>query len=149
MIEEFFQALSRIRNLKAEGSWRQASGAVDSEFNRLVGAGARAVAAMSETELLARLVEGEPTQSVPQKTMILASLLKEAGDLSAAEGRDEESRECYLKALDLLLDTLRQRETFEIPDFVPAVEVLAASLRDAALPLKTNIKLMHYYELSG
>ena len=46
------------------------------------------MAALSETELLAKLIEGEPTQVVHQKTLLLVSLLNEAGDLAAApEGR--------------------------------------------------------------
>src|SRR4029077_11142401 len=97
MIEEFFEALSRIQALKKGQHWREASGQIDEEFQRLVGGGAAAVAQLSETELLARLIAGEPTQVVRDKTLMLATLLREAGDTAAAEERVEESRACYLK----------------------------------------------------
>jgi len=43
------------------------------------GNGCAAVAHLSETELLAHIVRGEPTLAVREKTLILATLLKEAG----------------------------------------------------------------------
>ena len=42
MIEEFMQALSRIRSLKQDQHWQEAAGALDEEFNRLIGEGAHA-----------------------------------------------------------------------------------------------------------
>ena len=56
MIEEFIQALARIDALKKGQLWREAEVAIDTEFQRLVKAGGATVAAMSETELLARII---------------------------------------------------------------------------------------------
>ncbi len=98
IIEEFIEALSRIRSLKQGQDWRSAGAELDREFERLVGRGPQAVAALSETELLARLIGGESTLVVHEKTLMLVSLLKEAGDLATAEDRTEEARACYLKA---------------------------------------------------
>src|SRR5947208_16461009 len=131
MIEEFAQVLARIRSLKGSQRWGEASAALDSEFKRLIGDGGQAVARLSETELLSRLVQDGPTHVVRDKTLMLTTLLKEAGDVAAAEERLEESRECHLKALHLLLDTLGRSEVFEFPEFVPKVEML----REAASPL--------------
>ena len=97
--------------------------ALDVEFQRLIGDGAQAVARLSETELLARLVQGEPTQVVRHKTLLTA-LLNEAGDVAMAQDRPADSREFYLKALHLLLDTVARGEVFECPEFVPKVEML-------------------------
>jgi Family of unknown function (DUF6483) len=149
MIEEFFQALSRIKSLKSARQWRDADASIDQEFQRLIGMGAQAVAQLSETELLARLVRGEPTLAVQEKTLIVATLLKEAGDVLTEQGRQEESRTSYLKGLHLLLDTLARGEVFECPQFVPKVEEFVTALGDSPLPLETQARLMQHYEHTG
>lgn len=146
MIEQFMQALSRIRSLKKGQRWDEASETLDAEFQRLIGAGPQTVARLSETELLARLVEGEATQVVRHKTLILTALLKEAGDVAAAQDRSEDSRECYLRALHLLLEILARGEVFECPEFVPKVEMVKEALQGSRLPLRTLAMLMQHYE---
>ena len=149
MIEEFVQALARINELKQNRRWQEAAGVVDEEFQRLIGMGAQAVASLTETELLANLIRGEPTQAVHDKTLMLTALLKEAGDVAATQERAEESRSCYLKGLRLLLETLAREEVSDCPDFVPRVEMFAAALRGSPLPLETQALLMQHYERSG
>jgi hypothetical protein len=146
MIEEFVRALARISGLRQQGDWAQAAETMDQEFNRLVGGGAQGVAQLSETELLARLMQGEPTQVVRDKTLILTALLKEAGDLAAAQGRMEESRTYHLKALHLLLDLLDSSEVFDFPEFVPTMGALLIPLKDSPLPMRTQAVLMRHYE---
>ena len=149
MIEEFAQALARINSFKRDGRWSEASEILDTEFKRLIGEGAQAVARLSETELLARLLQNEPTHVLRDKTLILTALLSEAGDVAAAQGRTEESRACYLKALHLLLDVLARGEVFECPEFVPRVEVLESALKGAQLPVPTHALLMQHHERTG
>lgn len=149
MIEEFMQALSRLRSLKQGQRWAEAGEELDAEFKKLVGDGAAAVARLSETELLARLMQDGPTHLVRDKTLMLTTLLTEAGDVAAAENREAESRECYLKALHLLLDVLSRDEVFESPAFVPKVEMLVGALRSTPLPVRTHARLMQHYERTG
>src|SRR5437867_2903460 len=91
MIEECVRALARINSLKQGQRWDEASESLDAEFQRLIGSGAQAVARLSETELLSRLVRGETTQVVRHKTLVLTTLLKEAGEVAAAQNRPEDS----------------------------------------------------------
>lgn len=149
MIQEFFEVLARIDRLKVGQRWSEASGVLDEEFQRLVGGGAQAVARLSETELLARLLTGEATQVVHEKALMLTALLKEAGDVAVGEEKADESRLCYLKGLHLLLDTLVQGEVSDYPAFVPRVETFVAALEDAGLPLATRALLMQHYERTG
>lgn len=149
MIEECIRALTRINSLKQGQRWSEASEELDAEFQKLIGDGAQAVARFSETELLARLMQDGPTHALREKTLILTTLLKEAGDVAAAEARAEEGRECYLKALHLLLDTLARGEVFECPEFVPKVEMLRVALQGSRLPLRTQALLMQHYERTG
>jgi hypothetical protein len=149
MIEEFLQVLARISSLKKGQLWREADEAIDTEFKRLVDGGTQTVSQLSETEILAKLIRGEPTQSVHHKTLLLTTLLKEAGDLAMAQDRLAESRTCYLKAMNLLLETLARAEALDFPEFVPKVEVLANDLSDSPLPLNTQVRLMEHYERIG
>jgi hypothetical protein len=149
MIEEFVQALARINSLKQGQLWRETHVAIDAEFQRLVSAGAGAVAQMSETELLARIIQGEPTQVVHHKALLLTTLLREAGDLAVAQDRPADGRTCYLKGLNLLLETLARADDWELPDFVPKVEVFLGALEDAVLPLETQARLMQHFERVG
>src|SRR6185436_4635590 len=128
VIEEFVRALARINSLKKGQQWQQASEALDEEFKRLTADGAQVVVRLSETELLARLMQEGPTQVVRDKTLMLTTLLAEAGDVAAAQDRPDESRECYLKALHLLLDTLTRGDVLDFPEFVPKVEKLVSTL---------------------
>ena len=149
MIEECIRALAGIASFKQEQRWDKASEALDGELQRLVGSDAQAVARLSETDLLARLMRDGPTHALREKTLILTTLLKEAGDIAAGENRVEESRKCYLKALHLLLEILARGETFECPEFVPKVEMLVAALRPTPLPVRTQAGLMQHYERTG
>jgi len=148
MIEECIRALARISSLKQGQRWSEASAELDVEFKQLIGDGAQAVARLSETELLARLMRDGPTHALREKTLILTTLLKEAGDVAAAENQAEVSRERYLKALHLLLDTLARGEAFECPEFVPKAEMLR-NLLTVPLPPRTQAMLMQHYERAG
>ena len=149
MIEEFFQLLSRLNAQKRGQLWQQAAGSIDAEFQRLVGAGAAAVVKLSETELLAKVIQGEPTQAVREKTLMVTTLLKEAGDVAAGQDRSEESRAYYLKGLDLLLGTLASGDLLVCPEFVPKVEVFLSALGDWPLPVPTQGLLMQHFERVG
>jgi len=149
MIEEFIQALARLRSLKHGQRWNEAADELDSEFQKIIGEGAISIARGPETELLARLMQDGPTHALRDKTFILATLLAEAGDVAAGKDQSEVSRECHLKALHLLLDVLGRDDAFECPGFVPKVELLRERLRNEPLPLRTLAMLMQHYERTG
>ncbi len=149
MLEEFFEVLSRLNKFKRGQLWKEARGTLDEQFQKLIGADASASLKLSETELMARLIRGEPTQAVREKTRMLTALLKESGDIAAAEGRAEESRAAYLTGLHLLLETLAQGEESDTPDFVPRVDAFLAAWGDAPLPLSSQALLMQHYERTG
>jgi hypothetical protein len=149
MIEEFMQALSRLRSLKQGQRWNEAADELDSEFQKLIGEGAESIARRSETELLARLMQDGPTHALRDKTFILATLLAEAGDVADSKDQSATSRECHLKALHLLLDVLGRDDVFECPGFVPKVELLRERLCNEPLPLRTLAMLMQHYERTG
>ena len=148
MIEEFCRGLARLRAYIEFEDWKQASNALDGEFQKLIGLGAEAVVQKSETELFANVIRGEATSAVAEKTLMLVRLLKEAGDVAVGEGRNNESHAYYLKGLHLLLDVIARGEALEFPEFVPQVEAFVLALRDIVLPVSTQAKLMQHYEKS-
>ena len=145
-IEQFVATLTRIVGLTKNEQWPEAATATDDEFRRLTGMAALEVLRMSETELLARLIEGEPASGVEAKAFMLTTLLKTKGDLLAGQERWEDSRAYYLKGLHLLLGTVSRSEITERPDFAPTVEAFLTGLRDSPLPLETGGLLMRHYE---
>jgi hypothetical protein len=148
LVEEFAEALARIRALKKERAFGEASILTESEFRRITGIDLEALLKLSETELLARLIETEPLHAVREKTFFLTTLLKEAGDIATAEDRMEEGRACYLKGLHLLLGSLARGDAFEQPEFVPKVDLFVEAL-DGEVPAQTSVLLMEHYERTG
>jgi hypothetical protein len=148
-IEEFAAVLAKILGFTKEAEWQNASVTATQAFQRLIGVDADQALRMSDTELFALLIKGEPTHVADSKTLMLATLFKATGDVMAGQGRTGESRQHYLKGLDLLLDALDRTAIGERPDFVPTVEAFCISLRDSPLPAKTNVMLMHHHERAG
>lgn len=149
MLQEFLELLSRLRSLKREQRWGEAGDLVEGEVFRLIGSDPRSVLALSETEMLAKLIQGEPLQAVREKMWLVTTLLKEAGETAAGKGRSEESRAFFLKGLHLLLETLVENDEADFPDFVPRVEPFLSALQGVPLPLETHARLMQHYERTG
>jgi hypothetical protein len=149
MIEELRRVLAGIVALKQGRRWQEVEGTLDEQFKRFVGAGAEEAVEFSDTELSARLMQGEATQFVHDKTLFLITLFKEAGDAAVAQDHPDEGRAFHLKGLHLLLGVLGGEEPSERPDFVPAVAVFTAALAEAPLPAQTQAMLMHHHERTG
>lgn len=146
MVEEFVQALARIRALKKDQQLNEAFLLTEEEFKRITGLDLNALLKLSETELLARLIQSDSMHAVREKMFFLTTLLMETGNIVVAEGREHEGRACYLKGLHLLLDSLARGDSLEQPEFVPKVELFVAALAQEELPMSTNALLMEHYE---
>lgn len=148
-IEEFAEVLARILGFTKEQQWQAAAATAGQECERLVGVDLEKAVQMTDAELFARLIEGEATHMADTKVFMLATLFKTTGDARAGERRVEESRQYYLKAMDLLLDALDRTALDQRPDFAPTIETLFVGLGDAPLPAKTHALLMRHYERMG
>lgn len=146
MIEEFAEVLRRI-DAKIDGNAEEAGELLDKAFLDLVGMGADAVSQLSEEELMARLTMEGPTHTVRVKAAVLVALLQQAGETHAVAGRDTEAEVCWLKALNILLILQMQDADFELPEFVPTIDLLRAQLGE--LPLRTEAALWRHYERIG
>ncbi|MBU6402869.1 MAG: hypothetical protein KGS61_21320, partial [Verrucomicrobia bacterium] len=122
---------------------------LDVALRDLLGLGCDSVAALADGEILARLTLGEPTPFVQEKCLVLAALLKQLGRVCAAQQRTDESRECFLKALHLIVGTELQNPSLARPDYAPTVEELVEQLRPQTLPPRTWGALVVLYEQRG
>jgi hypothetical protein len=148
-IEEFVAAIAKMAVLAKNQQWQEASKVAGSQFQALAGADAAELLKLSGTDLLARVVQGEPTHVVENKIFMLATLFKAQGDVLAGGGQPEESQPYYLKGLHLLLNTFAQSQTSQRPDFLPTVEAFLIGLHDSPLPVETHAMLMRHYEQIG
>ena len=149
MIEEFGRALTHIRALRQQERWEEARLALDAECEKLAADGARNLARLSETELLARLAQDQPTSVVRQRLFLIITLLQEAGEIADGEGRAGEGRQSRLKALHLLLEVSAGQGADEHPALVPGVDALVNSLAEGPWPARTQVLLMRHYESTG
>ena len=149
MIEEFARVLAELQSAKQGQLWREAALTLEDQFQRLVGMNADQASQLSEIELRARLIRAEPSGAINEKTSMLITLFKEAGDVANAQDRRAEGRACYLRGLHLLLETQAGEEPAGVAGFAPQLEPLVAALSDAPLPLHTELLLMRHYERTG
>ncbi len=149
MIEELRRVLEQILLLKERQRWQEVAGTLDQQFSQLVGVAPSEAVHLSEIDLLSRLLAGDASEFVRERTFFLIALFKEAGDSSVATGRPDEGCSFYVKGLELLLGTLAGTDPSECPDFVPPVEVFVAALADLPLAPRTLALLMHHYERIG
>ena len=145
-IEQFVEVMMRMTGLTKAGKWDEASTEANSQFKALAGADVTELLRMSDTELLARLVERDTSFGIQDKIFMAARLFKENGDILRGQGRIEESHACYLKGLHLLLDATANEPGAPRADYVPSVEAFLIGLQDSSLSLETNAMLMRHYE---
>lgn len=149
MIEDFIRVLARIESFKKGQLWQEASQELGEQFQALIGAGPEAIVRMSDTEVMAKIIAGEPTSAVRDKVLMVTRLLKEAGETAAAQGNEEASTAAYMKGLHLLLTAISRDDALECPEYVPSVDAFVNSLQGVELPFHTQGLLMQHYENAG
>lgn len=145
-LEQFVVVLEKLAGLGKAGKWNEASGTAEAQFKALAGAGADELLRMTDTDLIARMAEGDTIFGIQEKISMLARLFKEHGDILKGLGKSEESDACYLKGLHLLLNAIADDPTAPRPDFVPSVDAFVIALHDSNLSFETNAMLMRHYE---
>lgn len=148
-IEEFRAFLEALITMKNGHRWRPMGETLQDQFQKLLGMDPATASSQSETELLARLMEGDGIQFVREKTIFLIRLFKEEGDWAIAQEQVDLGRACYLKGLHLLLGLSSGNDVLESPEFLPGLEVFLHALSATPLPSPTQLMLMQHYERTG
>lgn len=149
MIEEFIRALAKINGLKQQQRWREAGTSLEEQARALTGSDLATICTLTDTELLAGLLQTGEFQAQSEKSFMLARVLIEAAEVADAENRNIESQALRLKALHLLLHTSLRGEVYEWPEFVPAIDLVLQRFDQAQLPIHTQALLMQYFERTG
>lgn len=145
-IEQFVAVLMKLAGLTRAGQWDEASAIAKAQFQALAGDDVSKLLQMSDTDLIARLVEADAGYEMRQKIFMAAALFKENGDIFKGQGKLDDGRACYLTGLRLLLETVANDPTTLCPGFAPSIEVFLIALNDSPLDFKTNAMLMRHYE---
>ena len=145
-IKRYVLMLAQIVGLVKTGQYPAALQAIEGALQTLLDLGPDSVLSLSEGQIMARLSLGGPTQIVRDKCVLLAALLEQLGNVGAAQNRRQESVECHLKALHIMLGLRLGEETPPLPDYAPRIEDLAARLKAEPLPGRTYAALTLYYE---
>ncbi len=149
MIQRFLQLLTQVRQDVHSEDFATASEHLEAALKDLTGLNVASACTISTAELLARIVQGEPTEAVRTKCLVLTSLLNEAAEIQATQGNLEASQSCLVQAANLLLNVLLQEEDAILPDFVPKLAEILGRIEPGKLPPATMAAVMHYYERTG
>jgi hypothetical protein len=148
-IKRYVRWIAEIIGLVKAQDYEAAIRRIDLAIRTLLEVGSDSVTDLSEGEILARLTMGEHGQLVHEKCMVLAALLKQLGIVSAAQQRLDLSRDCFLKALHLVLGLKLRDEPVELAEYAPVVAELVEALKPYDQPPRTHAALMILHERAG
>ncbi|MBM3837963.1 MAG: hypothetical protein FJ398_08350 [Verrucomicrobia bacterium] len=148
-IKRYIRWVAEIIGLVKTRDYEGAIRRIDLALRTLLEVGSDSVTDLSDGEILARLTIGEHGQLVHEKCMVMAALLKQLGIVSAAQQRLDLSRDCFLKALHLILGLKLSGPPTELAEFAPSVEELVEALKPYELPPRTYGAMVIYYEQAG
>jgi len=142
LIRQFTSALARILGLKNALQYPQALEAIDQAYQELFGVNSRFVLILSEKDLLGLMKSGRALDA--DKAIVMAGLLREEAECYERQGRQEESRPRYLKALNLLLEAFLSGRETSFPDLGSRIEELAVKLREEGLSVEARERLSQF-----
>lgn len=148
-IKRYVRWIAEIIGLVKAQDYEAAIRRIDLALRTLLEVGSDSVTDLSDGEILARLTIGEHGQLIEEKCMVMAALLKQLGIVSAAQQRPDLSRDCFLKALHLVLGLKLREEPTELAEYAPTVDELAEALKPYDLPPRTHAAMMILYERAG
>lgn len=147
MIAQLVKALQQILKLKETGRHDDAMREIDQTMQRMCGLNSQLVNSLSEESLVSTLKGGATLDH--GKALVLAELLKEEGDILAAQGKEAESFARYYRSLYLYLEAFVGEEELRLPDYSEKIDAVVTELEEYVLPSPTMGRLVRYYEREG
>ena len=149
MVEEFFKMLSILLDSKNGGDLREIEKNLDLAAEKILGMDRKTLCEIDPSQLKQELIRSGSTHEFIARAQVMSRILTESAELAEREGRERDSVELYVKALNLLLDTIIGGEPVELLEFTPRIEGVLDSLGGISLPAETLIGLMQYFEKQG
>jgi tetratricopeptide (TPR) repeat protein len=148
-IEFMVEVMQQVTGLAREKRYQAAMSLIDESLDKLFGLNGPLITRLFGREPLSQLTFGEEADLSQAKLIAAAALLKEAGEIQAEQGAENESFQSFLTALELLLTALLNHDNSPLPAYAPEVDEMTAMLADWHLPTHLNKLLLRYYHKLG
>ena len=141
--------MSLLMEAKATSSLKEIEKNLDVAAQAVLKLNRQQICAIDAKQLKLELIRSGSTHEFITKAQILSRILTESAELASRNGDDDEARKLYLKALNLLLETIIGSEPVELLEFTPRIEGVVDCLGTTLLPTETLVGLMQYFEQQG
>lgn len=148
-IEFMVEVIQQVTGLAREKRYQAAMSLIDESLDKLFGLNGTLITRLFGREPLGQLTFGEEADLSQAKLIAAAALLKEAGEIQAEQGAENESFQSFLTALELLLTGLLNHDGSSPPEYAPEVKEMTELLADWHLPTHLNKLLLRYYHKLG
>jgi len=144
LIEQFAEALSRILKLKESKNYEEALSLIGQTYKELLGFDLLVINSLGTEDLISIIaMDGIPDVN---KCIIIATLLKEEGDVYEARNQEDKSCQRYLKSLDIFLRGLLSEGEILLDTSSYDLEKIVEKLGKENLPRDIKKRLSKYYE---
>ncbi len=144
LIEQFAEALSRILKLKESKNYKEAHSLIGETCKELLGFDSLFINSFSTEDLISIIA----IDKIPDvnKCIIIATLLKEEGEIYEVQNQADISYERYLKSLDIFLRGLLSEGEIKLDTNYYDLEKIVDKLGKENLTLDIKNRLSKYYE---
>ena len=146
MIQDFIKTMALLMESKSVGDLKRIEENLDRFSHSFFKLSRDQVCELDQASLKKALIRSGSTQEFKLRAQVLTRILTESAELAASEGRKKAMVAAYLKALNLLLETVVGSEPVELLEFTPRIEGVLDALGPIGLPPETLIGLMQYFE---
>jgi hypothetical protein len=144
LIEQFVEALSKLLKLKANKNYEEALSLIGQTYEELLGFDSLFVNSFSTEDLISIIsIDGVPDVN---KCIIIATLLKEEGEIYEAQNQKDISRMRYLKSLDIFLRGFLSEGEIKMDISSYEMEKIVEKLGKKNLTPEIKKRLSKYYE---
>jgi tetratricopeptide (TPR) repeat protein len=144
MINQAMAVLLYMLRLKQAGQYQQALEASDTALETLLGLRASLLKQLDDEKMLGMLTTGDELDV--QRTALLARIFKEEGEILAEEGRPDEARQAWQRALRFYLEAVLNDPSLLNAEQIAIIAGLRGKLEGASLPLATRMATLDYLE---
>lgn len=147
MMAQFGQVLARMIGLKEVRQYKDVLLLTDETFKQLFGFGSKFITTIATDDLLAMLKPGGVLDA--EACIMIATLLKQEGEVYEEEQENDEAIRRYYKSLQLLLEAYRVAPGTELKEYYDQIPELLEKLEEYDLPIAAKKHLLYYYETTG
>ncbi len=144
LIEQFAEAVSKLLKLKEDKNYEEALSLIGQTYDELLGFDSLFINSFSTDDLISIIsIDGVPDVN---KCIIIATLLKEEGEVYEAQNQEDMSRMRFLKSLDIFLRGLLSEGEIMLDYHSYELEKIVDKIGKENLTPDIRKRLYKYYE---